>query len=1011
MAKRPKIAKSTKKLPLDAHKTNPSSHKPEISLNPPTPSETSLQYDLQRLGILKNLTSLAQWVGWKHVQRKGKYTKIPCNPHTGKFASVANPSTWDTFSKACEGITLFGFEGIGFVFTEHDNFVGIDLDHCRNAETGELETWAQHIVTAINSYTEISPSREGIHIIAQGSIPQVSKRKGQVEIYSQSRYFTMTGNSLLNTPSSVEERQTELTTFCNNYLGKGTNSTLTVENLSSPQPTPQTKPLPLSDEEIIREITTESYGNKYQKLWAGNYQEYPSQSEGDLALCNLLARLTQHKPTRMDELFRKSGLMREKWDEPHQQDGKTYGEITLAKAINLRPQELTLQTMDQIVERATKASKEEIFESSILVDAANLYLKNPAKYGFLKVCVKQKLGSTRDWERAVKTEVRKNKRLSLDTKRSNSFLDDECEGWVSADQNYLVTQGCFFRRRDTQEGPQDIQISNFIARIIRETIYDDGAEESRSFEIEGKLAVENTSMTLPKITIPSLKFDGLTWIPQSWGGKPTKLPNETSYLPYAIRQLSGQIPQQTIYRHLGWRQVNNEWIYCHAGGAIGAPDILVDVSKERFERYTLPSSLGKLKEGLSASLKFLEMGDPLVTYPTWSLPWRAVLCEALPCTVVPYVVGPSGVFKSSHIACLLAHHGHFRSKDDLPAHWESTDNALEKGSFIAKDVLYVIDDLNPETIKNRREDYEKRFSRIIRSVGNVTGRRRLNSDLHTRLEYTPRGLVMATGEYMPHLPSSTLARLFPIPYEEGSIDKTKLGDIQQHLDALPVTMRGYIEYLQSDFEIWRQDLQKRFQRLRQNAADLTTYHSRLPENVAHLALGLEMALEYARQMGILDEAEVQKHFEMGWTAFLTLAHQHGRVLREENPVQIFIQTLKEGLASGKAYLLHRTKAHLISGQDGPGKELLGWVDDQGIYLLPTVTFLFVMKNCASREGLGITAFSLHKMLANQGKLIRSQGEKDRYTYNVRVNGKLQRVIKLRPKTLGDLPAPLPPAMR
>ena len=70
--------------------------------------------------------------------------------------------------------------------------VGIDLDKCRNAESGVIELWAKEIIEKLNSYTEISPSGTGIHIWVKGAIPKTGRRKGRIEIYDSGRdYFTV----------------------------------------------------------------------------------------------------------------------------------------------------------------------------------------------------------------------------------------------------------------------------------------------------------------------------------------------------------------------------------------------------------------------------------------------------------------------------------------------------------------------------------------------------------------------------------------------------------------------------------------------------------------------------------------------------------------------------------------------------------------------------------------------------------------------------------------------------
>jgi len=131
--------------------------------------------------IPDELKQLSQWV----VHRDKK----PYNPATGQLASTTDPKTWGSFEQSVE--VARRFDGIGFVFTKDDPYVGIDLD--KVIEDDVIEDWAEEIVNDLNSYTELSPSGRGVHIIVRSDLT-VGAKKGRVEAYSHSRYFTMTGN-------------------------------------------------------------------------------------------------------------------------------------------------------------------------------------------------------------------------------------------------------------------------------------------------------------------------------------------------------------------------------------------------------------------------------------------------------------------------------------------------------------------------------------------------------------------------------------------------------------------------------------------------------------------------------------------------------------------------------------------------------------------------------------------------------------------------------------------------
>jgi len=144
------------------------------------------------------LTTREQWICFRVGEKEDRTTKLPINPHSGGFASSTDPDTWGRFheAKAYHDLRSTTTDGIGFVFTDADQFVGVDLDDCREPETGTIDEWAREIVQTIGSYAEASPSGTGIHIIVRGAVPDGGNRKGGVEIYETGRYFTVTGDIL-----------------------------------------------------------------------------------------------------------------------------------------------------------------------------------------------------------------------------------------------------------------------------------------------------------------------------------------------------------------------------------------------------------------------------------------------------------------------------------------------------------------------------------------------------------------------------------------------------------------------------------------------------------------------------------------------------------------------------------------------------------------------------------------------------------------------------------------------
>jgi putative DNA primase/helicase len=165
-------------------------------------SEGMAAINLKLGNIPDELKARPQWVGWKYVQKDGRETKLPYNPKTGALAEADNPLTWGTIQEVLIATEKYGLPGIGFVFSQDDPFCGIDFDKCFDPDTGKLEAWAQRYVDLFKSYTEITPSGKGLHIIVKGKLPEregksgTGRRQGKLEVYDRERFFTFTGNLL-----------------------------------------------------------------------------------------------------------------------------------------------------------------------------------------------------------------------------------------------------------------------------------------------------------------------------------------------------------------------------------------------------------------------------------------------------------------------------------------------------------------------------------------------------------------------------------------------------------------------------------------------------------------------------------------------------------------------------------------------------------------------------------------------------------------------------------------------
>lgn len=281
----------------------------------------------------QELKEQTRWCNWRNEKRGERTTKIPINSQHGGDAKSNDESTWSDFETTKSRIAMD--TGVGYFLKEP--YVGIDLDDVEDEVKRHLEgDYEDNIVSEfiheLDSYTEISPSGTGIHIIMKGELPEKGRRRGGIEMYTTGRYFTVTFDSI--GPNYIrDDRDTnKLQKLHEKYIRpKGEEKPRKVRQIVEDEMGQHG----LDDKEVIKRASRSKNGDKFKDLLNGDwdkYKEYPSQSEADLAFANMLAFWTAKDPEQMDRIVRESGLYREKWDEYRGND--TYGNNLIELAID-----------------------------------------------------------------------------------------------------------------------------------------------------------------------------------------------------------------------------------------------------------------------------------------------------------------------------------------------------------------------------------------------------------------------------------------------------------------------------------------------------------------------------------------------------------------------------------------------------------------------------------------------------------------------------------------------------
>jgi hypothetical protein len=570
-----------------------------------------------------------------------------------------------------------------------------------------------------------------------------------------------------------------------------------------------------------------------------------------------------------------------------------------------------------------------------------------------------------------------------------------------------------FRIKATGGQLIEIQLTNYQASIVTNICLDDGVETKREFEVECELTGRRF-----EFTIPASRFAPIDWPIEQMGPHAITFPNQKEYARAAIQSFSMSAEERRVYTHSGWREVDGQWVFLHARGAIGAlgdfPDINVRLPSAlaRYE-LSLPSTLNALVASVRSSLRLIEVLPPSVGFPVLAAICRAVLGGA---DFALHVAGETGAFKSELAALAQQFFGAGMDRTNLPGSWASTGNALEMLAFHAKDVLVVIDDFAPQGNAADVARYHAAADRVFRAAGNQAGRGRLDSSARLREPRPPRGLVLSTGEDIPR-GHSIRARLLILELAKGMITPAVLTECQAAANAgdYSQAMSGFLQWLAGRLDQEQASVERRATELRANTVR-DPAHARTPDIIANLQGAFESFLKFAEECTAIDRARSEQLASACWRALREAAIAQAKHHAASEPAARFLTLLRACLSSGQAHLAARdgtapTQSPEDCGwhRDSRGSEwesrgnCVGWVDGADIYLEPTASYQVVQ--VAGRdvgEQMPVSDQMLKKRLREKGLLASVDEARETLTVRRTIAGSKKEVLHFLRDTL--LPA-------
>ena len=670
---------------------------------------------------------------------------------------------------------------------------------------------------------------------------------------------------------------------------------------------------PLSDDALIEKAMNAKNGLLFTELWRGNTAAYNSDdSKADASLCALLAFWTAKDAARIDRLFRRSGLMRDKWDEVRYADGGLYGAVTIQRAIALQKNSYTPGVY---IDRQAS--------NSALIPFYNAYDKvNGFGMKDGKIIAKKQ---TKDGE------------VDIPLATFSALITQE----ITRDDGATTKKEYRIEGRDCWGGELpavNVKTSEYAGLDWAQENWGTTANiyPGRSNKDMLRFAIMEAS----KNAVPSIGYRSV-YAHTGW----KKINGKLVYLYNGggVGSDDVDVELEDAFSHYQLPPKVDDPI-----AAILASLQLLDVAPYRVAMPVFAHTY------LAPLCHYLRIAKH-------------------PPAFVLFLSGRTGTRKSTLAALEMNHFGAAWSASRMPASFSDTSGSLRYKGFTCKDMPLLVDDYHPTNSPQQKAAMTQKAHDMLTAYGDSASRGRLNADLKAASSQPPGGVCIITGEDAPNVTESGTARCYTVEIKQTDIPVSDaLNQVQAAGSSglLSEAMRAYVEYLShfSEDELVK-TLSDAFVKYRaQTTAALPGAHGRLANAAAHLWLSLRCALDCFVAYGAIPQAESDVYFEDGKRAILdNVAIQQEDMKQEEAP-RMYLQAIHELLISGKCQL------YCADLTAAPMYEIIGFYDDKYLYLLPGIAFNAVESYYRERRtSFPIEKSALEKRL-DEEKLLNRRGQ-------------------------------------
>lgn len=571
---------------------------------------------------------------------------------------------------------------------------------------------------------------------------------------------------------------------------------------------------------------------------------------------------------------------------------------------------------------------------------------------------------------------------------------------------YDVVDGMIVKHSITRTGEKSVSpLANFVAVPSAIITKDDGLTKRSEFEIRGW---DIHGAKLPTVRVPAKDFDSMAWVREQWDLRASLYPGNMirQNISFVMSEVGSKCCKRwTEYVHTGWVKLRGKWCFLYHGGAIGADDVTVTL-EDKLKMYTfgnLPTGEDAISvyEGISATLGIMDVIPKRISIPLLGTVFLAPLREFLEQAGIKpryalWLLGGTQTKKTTCSTLALSHFGYEFNGASIPASFRDTANSILKKAFILKDMPILVDDFHPQSSVQEKRKMTDTAQALSRAFGDGASRSRMSADLSLRESMPPRGVAIMSGEDLPEVGESGLARYYIVQFYKTDIDlydekkRRALTDLQQSArkGIMQTTMKSFIEWLAAQAETLPARLEEEYMNNRERAMTMMKgQFARAPETIAMIMTAYDHMLYFMQDTGFLSDADVESMQDEAWNVIVNNARKQGNELKEDRPSAMFKAAVQNLLLNEQATVRNVN----ATGKNDDANTMVGWYDTDNYYFLPDIVYRHV-HDLYTREGLEfpLSKKTLWKQLREDG--IITDSDKGSSTKTKRIRNQTVRVI-------------------